>query len=105
MPKRKPAGKSKKKAPVRKPPRKPVPKPTPPRAAPPAPAKYTQEYREYLDRYRYVGKGRPKLSPVEFDKLDNELIDLLTIQSEIGALSDEQVVRMQELEYLLLDNE
>ncbi|MBI3741244.1 MAG: hypothetical protein HY257_05755 [Chloroflexi bacterium] len=72
--------------------------------APPAkPA--TEEYRDYLDRYRLSGKGRPRLNPTEFEKMDNELIDILTIQTEVGALADEQIVRLQELEYLLLESD
>ncbi len=83
-----------------------APAPTPPARPAPADAeKYTQEYREYLERYVIMGRGRPRLSPAEFEKLDNELIDLLTIQSDIGALSDDQVVRLQELEFLLLESE
>ncbi|MBI3913827.1 MAG: hypothetical protein HY327_06540 [Chloroflexi bacterium] len=71
----------------------------------PSAATFTQEYREYLERYRMKGKGRLRLSPVDFEKCDNELIDLLTIQADIGALPDEGIVRLQELEYLLLDGE
>jgi hypothetical protein len=77
----------------------------PARPAPAASEEYTQEYREYLERHALTGHGRPRLRPAEFEKLDNELIDLLTIQSDIGALSDDQVVRLQELEYLLLESE
>lgn len=69
----------------------------------PKPA-YSEEYADYLERYAIYGTGRPRLSPAEFDRLDDETLDLLGIQSEIG-LSDEQVVRLQELEFLLLDSE
>lgn len=65
---------------------------------------YSEEYADYLERYALYGTGRPRLSPTEFDRLDDEMLDLLGLESEIG-LNDEQVVRMQELEFLLLDSE
>ncbi len=40
----------------------------------------------------------------EFDELDDELLDLLAIELERG-LTDEQTIRLKELEYLLLDSE
>jgi hypothetical protein len=103
MPAVKKSAKKKNVKPARKPARAKQPRV---RAAPPrAPsAKYSDEYREYLERYEYMGEGRPRLSPVEFDRLDDELLDLLVFESEIG-LDDEQIVRKQELEYLLLDSE
>ncbi|MBI5648956.1 MAG: hypothetical protein HZC40_00665 [Chloroflexi bacterium] len=65
---------------------------------------FTAEYREYLERYDLDGAGRPRLTPAEFDRLDEELLDLLALEAERG-LNDEQVIRLQELEYLLLDSE
>ena len=65
---------------------------------------YSEEYADYLERYALYGAGRPRLSPTEFDRLDDEMLDLLGLESELG-LNDEQVVRMQELEFLLLDSE
>ena len=65
---------------------------------------YSSEYREYLERYEMAGTDRPRLSPKEFDRLDDELLDLLALESEVG-LEDEQIIRLQELEYLLLDAE
>ena len=65
---------------------------------------YSEEYADYLERYALYGAGRPRLSPAEFDRLDDEMLDLLGLESE-GGLNDEQIVRVQELEYLLLDSE
>jgi len=65
---------------------------------------YSDEYRDYLQRCKMTGAGRPRLSPREFDRLDDELLDLLALETEIG-LDDEQIIRLQELEYLLLDSE
>ncbi len=69
-----------------------------------ATARYTAEYRDYLKRYEMLGEGRPRLSPAKFDRLDEELLDLLGLDTERG-LSDEEIVRLQELEYLLLYTE
>jgi hypothetical protein len=66
---------------------------------------HTEEYAEYLERYGLYGEGRPRLSPSEFERLDEELLDLLALETEQGVLNDEQIVRLQELEYLLLDSE
>jgi hypothetical protein len=63
----------------------------------------TPEYREYLERYAEFGEGRPRLSPDEFDRLDDELLELLDLSGR--QLSDEQIVRIQELEFLLIDTE
>src|SRR5438093_6518817 len=62
----------------------------------------TPEYEEYLERYGLYGEGRPKLAPEEFDTLDDELLELLAVAS--ARLSDDQIVRLQELEYLLIDS-
>ncbi len=66
---------------------------------------YTEEYSEYLERYEVYGEGRPRLTPSEFERLDEELIDLLALEADQGVLNDEQIVRLQELEFLLLDSE
>ncbi len=68
-----------------------------------AKAEFSPEYEEYLERYELMGEGRPRLSSAEFDKLDDELLDLLDIEPD--TLSDDQVVRIRELEFLLIDSE
>ena len=73
-------------------------------ATPPPEPAYSEEYRDYLQRYELAGADRPRLSPKEFDRLDDELLDLLALETEIG-LDDEQIIRLQELEYLLLDSD
>ena len=65
---------------------------------------YTEEYAEYLERHELYGEGRPRLSPAEFNRLDEELLDLLALEAE-SPLNDDQLVRLQELEYLLLDEQ
>lgn len=74
-----------------------------PRAARAAPA-YSAEYRDYLQRYKMAGDERHFLDPKEFDRLDDEYLDLLAAELEFG-LDDEQVIRLRELEYLLLESE
>ncbi len=70
-----------------------------------APSNYSEEYLEYLERYELYGEDRPRLSPPEFEQLDEEMLDLLALETEQGLLNDDQIVRLQELEYLLLDSE
>jgi hypothetical protein len=91
------AKQSKAKSPARRAPlvRAHVPKP---------PKAQSEEYVDYLERYAVYGAGRPRLSSAEFDRLDDEMLDLLALESE-GGLNDEHIVRLQELEFLLLDSE
>jgi len=63
---------------------------------------YNEEYRKYLERYEIMGEGRPKLSPEEYDRLDDEILDLLALEAETGELSPQQEERYQELLYLLI---
>ncbi|MBI5305606.1 MAG: hypothetical protein HY868_25985 [Chloroflexi bacterium] len=79
-------------------------KSAPARKPAPTKAPYTDEYIEYLERYELYGEGRPRLSPGEFERLDEEMLELLELEAE-GRLDDEQIVRMHELEYLMLDSE
>lgn len=65
----------------------------------------TEEYSEYLERYELYGEGRPRLSPAEFNRLDDELLDLLAQEGEGSLLSDDQMIRVRELEFLLLDEQ
>lgn len=66
-------------------------------------ATVSPEYREYEERYARLGQDRPKLSPAEFEKLDDELLELLALDPD--EMTDEQLVRVQELEYLLIDSD
>jgi hypothetical protein len=75
--------------------------PAPVRAPKPT---YSEEYAEYLERYTLFGTGHPRLSSDEFDRLDDEMLDLLDLEFKTG-LNDEQIIRLQELEFLLLDTE
>ncbi len=63
------------------------------------------EYLDYLERYQEFGEGRKRLSAAEFDKLDDELLELLDLSAQGQQLSDDQIIRIEELEYLLIDSE
>ncbi|HEX7586746.1 MAG TPA: hypothetical protein VF478_00370 [Anaerolineae bacterium] len=65
---------------------------------------YSEEYAAYLERHALIGAGHPRLSSDEFDRLDDEMLDLLDQEFKAG-LNDEQIIRLQELEFLLLDSE
>ncbi len=67
-------------------------------------APVSPDYAEYLKRYRLEGEGRPRLSAKEFDRLDDEYLELLDLDLDSG-LDDEQTIRLQELEYLLLESD
>lgn len=61
------------------------------------------DYKEYEKRYALFGQDRPKLTPKEFDQFDDELLELLALES--NRMTDDQIVRLQELEFLLIDTE
>lgn len=61
------------------------------------------EYRKYEKRHAELGQDRPKLTPEEFEQYDDELLDLLALDDD--DMTDEEIVRIQELEYLLIDTE
>lgn len=63
----------------------------------------TPEYRDYLKRHAELGEERPQLSPKEFELAEDELLDLLALDDD--RMSDDDIVRIQELEYLLIDAE
>jgi hypothetical protein len=63
---------------------------------------YSEEYASYLERYGLFSEGQPKLSPEEFDRLDDELLDLLALDAEGQELTEDQEERYLELMYLLV---
>lgn len=62
------------------------------------------DYAAYLERYEVYGDERPRLNHSEFNRLDDELLDLLA-EAEEGSLNDDQLIRLRELEFLLLDEQ
>jgi hypothetical protein len=67
--------------------------------------KYSEEYESYLERYEIFAEDQPKLSPEEFDRLDDELLDLLAIDADGEELTEDQEERYLELMYLLVAEE
>lgn len=63
----------------------------------------TPEYRKYLKRHAELGEDRQKLTPQEFEQFEDELLDLLALDDE--TMTDDEIVRIQELEFLLIDAE
>jgi hypothetical protein len=63
---------------------------------------YSEEYASYLERHELFSEGQPKLSPEEFDRLDDELLDLLALDAEEQELTEDQEERYLELMYLLV---
>ncbi|MDH4136952.1 MAG: hypothetical protein OEW09_09610 [Anaerolineae bacterium] len=63
---------------------------------------YSEEYASYLERYELFSEGQPKLSLEEFDRLDDELLDLLALDAEGQELTEDQEERYLELMYLLV---
>jgi hypothetical protein len=63
---------------------------------------YSEEYASYLGRYGLFSEGQPMLSPEEFDRLDDELLDLLALDAEGQELTEDQEERYLELMYLLV---
>jgi hypothetical protein len=63
---------------------------------------YSKDYASYLERYELFGKDRPKLSPEEFDRLDDELLELLALNVDGQELTEDQEERYLELMYLLV---
>ena len=63
---------------------------------------YSEEYASYLGRYELLSEGQPMLSPEEFDRLDDELLDLLALDAEGQELTEDQEERYLELMYLLV---
>lgn len=73
------------------------------KAKPKTEPKQSPEYREYLERHAEMGEDRPKLTPEEFEAMEDELLDLLALNDR--NMTDDDIVRIQELEYLLIDAE
>ncbi len=73
------------------------------KAKPKPAANLSPEYRDYLKRHAEMGEDRPKLTPAEFEEYEDELLDLLALNDK--SMTDDQIVRIQELEYLLIDAE
>jgi len=73
------------------------------KAKPKTESKQSPEYRQYLKRHAEMGEDRPLLTPEDFEAFEDELLDLLALNDR--NMTDDDIVRIQELEYLLIDAE
>lgn len=64
---------------------------------------YDYYYENYLILYNLYGRGRPKLGREQYEKLDQELMALVSGDDE-KELSREQIARVRDIEYMLLDD-
>jgi hypothetical protein len=64
---------------------------------------YDYYYENYLILYNLYGRGRPKLNREQYEKLDTELMALVS-GGDDKELSREQFNRVRDIEYMLLDD-
>ncbi|MCC6466504.1 MAG: hypothetical protein IT463_14280 [Planctomycetes bacterium] len=64
---------------------------------------YDYYYENYLLLYNLYGKGRPRVSREEFQKLDEELM-LIVVRSEGSEVDKAEITRVKDIEYLLMDD-
>jgi len=64
---------------------------------------YDYYYENYLILYNLYGRGRPRLKRDQYEKLDQELMALVS-RGEESELSREQIARVRDIEYMLLDD-
>jgi hypothetical protein len=64
---------------------------------------YDYYYENYLLLYNLYGKGRPRVDREEFEKLDSELMQIIS-RVDHGELSASDVARIKDVEYILMDD-
>ena len=64
---------------------------------------YDYYYENYLILYNLYGRGRPKLNREQYERLDPELLALVS-GGDDKELSREQIARVRDIEYMLLDD-
>ncbi|CAG0985117.1 hypothetical protein PLCT2_02142 [Planctomycetaceae bacterium] len=64
---------------------------------------YDYYYENYLILYNLYGRGRPKLNREQYERLDTELMALVS-GGDDKELSREQIARVRDIEYMLLDD-
>ena len=64
---------------------------------------YDYYYENYLILYNLYGRGRPRLKRDQYEKLDQELMALVA-KGDDAELSREQIARVRDIEYMLLDD-
>lgn len=64
---------------------------------------YDYYYENYLILYNLYGRGRPRVPREQYEELDAELMQIVA-QAENGELSHPQIVRVRDIEYMLMDD-
>jgi hypothetical protein len=64
---------------------------------------YDYYYENYLLLYNLYGTGRPHVERAEFERLDDELMQIIS-RAEGGELSRADVARINDIEYILMDD-
>lgn len=64
---------------------------------------YDYYFENYLLLYNLYGKGRPRVDRTQFEKLDTELMQIIS-RAQGGELSREDVARINDIEYILMDD-
>ncbi|MCC6574570.1 MAG: hypothetical protein IT462_12365 [Planctomycetes bacterium] len=64
---------------------------------------YDYYYENYLILYNLYGRGRPRVKREQYEKLDVELMQMVS-KGEDAELSRSEVARVRDIEYMLLDD-
>lgn len=64
---------------------------------------YDYYYENYLILYNLYGRGRPRVKREQYEKLDLELMQIVA-RGEDTELSRQEVARVRDIEYMLLDD-
>lgn len=64
---------------------------------------YDYYYENYLILYNLYGRGRPRVTREQYEELDAELMQIVA-QAETGELRHPQIVRVRDIEYILMDD-
>ena len=64
---------------------------------------YDYYYENYLILYNLYGRGRPRVTREQYEQLDSELMQIVA-QAESGELTHPQIVRVRDIEYMLMDD-
>ena len=64
---------------------------------------YDYYYENYLLLYNLYGTGRPRVDRGEFERLDAELMQIIS-RAGGGELAKADVARINDIEYILMDD-
>lgn len=64
---------------------------------------YDYYYENYLILYNLYGRGRPRVSREQYEEMDSELMKIVA-DAENEQLSHTQMVRVRDIEYVLMDD-